>query len=310
MIAGDREFHLGEEGFRRLCKRLQAPAEYLATFKPDLRARVLQDHLAEGRFAASRVTDKTSCVVSRDGDFLDLGRSDLFTLDGSAVVQALREGVGDDAAVLEVQNLHMDDETISLDVVSPRIAEEVRPGDILRAGVHVAHSHLDGYATEVMAYVHRLMCLNGLVQRQCLGKKRGSTPRTRRLPAFRTHVREMQMAQVRKLVADAWSGLREKLAAIRRLRDKAVEVQPVLERFLRQAHLFSRGLVGRLLQAWEEEGGEPSAFGALNALTRVATHSAELPLWQRRRLSRLAGVYANQDVHLCPHCFSVLATPR
>jgi hypothetical protein len=63
-----------------------------------------------------------------------------------------------------------------------------------------------------------------------------------------------------------------------------------------------------LLLAWEAEGSEPSAFGALNALTRVATHSAELPEWQRQRLSRLAGIFANQDVHLCPHCFSVLAT--
>jgi hypothetical protein len=116
----------------------------------------------------------------------------------------------------------------------------------------------------------------------------------------------MQTAQIRKLVTDTWSGLQEKLAAIRRLGDKRVEVRAALERFLRQAHLYSVSLMAQLLHAWEEEGGESTAFGALNALTRVATHSPELPPWQRHRLSRLAGVYANQDVHLCPHCFSII----
>jgi hypothetical protein len=49
-------------------------------------------------------------------------------------------------------------------------------------------------------------------------------------------------------------------------------------------------------------------FRALNALTRVATHSLDLAEWQRNRLARLAGIYANQDVHLCPHCFSILTS--
>ncbi|HWG41142.1 MAG TPA: hypothetical protein VN688_00030 [Gemmataceae bacterium] len=308
LIASDKEYRLGSEGLRRLCKRFQAPADYLVKLSPKLRAAVLQEHFVESRCIDGSLTDKTSYILSRDGSFLDLGRSDLFTLDNAAVVQAVREGVGDAASALEVHTLHLDDESFTLDVVSPQIAEEVRPGDVLHGGVHVRHSQLDGQATQVMAYVNRLVCRNGLVRRQCLGEKRRCTPRTRRLPSDRPAAREMQSAQIRKLVADTWSSLGQQLAAIRHLRDKAVQVRAALERFLRQAHLFSRTLMDRLLQAWETEGGEASAFGALNALTRVATHSPDLPPWQRQRLFRLAGVYANQDVHLCPHCFSILAT--
>jgi hypothetical protein len=308
VIAGEKEFHLGGEGIRRVCKAVAAPAEYVASLKPELRARIFQAHLEEGRFADSKLTDKTSCIVIRKGAFLDIGRADLFALDNAAVLQATRDGIGSHAPAVDVQNFHLDDESFVIDLVSPQVAEEVRPGDVLRGGVHVTHSQFDGQATQVMAYVVRLVCSNGLVQRQCLGEKRRSTPRTRRLAADRPEAKEMQMSQIHKLVADTWSGLQEKLRAIRVLRDKKVEIRTNLERFLRQAHLFSRSLMDRLLVAWETEGSESSAFGALNALTRVATHAEEMPAWQRRRLARLAGVYANQDVHLCPHCFSILET--
>jgi hypothetical protein len=308
VIAGGRTLRLGDEGLRRLCRRFQAPADYLSRLNSDLRARVLKYHFANGHYADRSLNDQTSCIISRGDTFLDLGRSDLLTLDNTALLQALRDGVGADAAVLEVQNLRLDDESLAIDVVSPRLAEEVRPGDAIRAGVHVRHSQLNGEATQILAYVLRLVCANGLVQRQCLGAKRGSTPRARRLAARQPEARDKQIAQVSRLIADTWGGLQEKLAAIRRLRDKPVpKVGTALERFLRQAHLFSRGLMGQLLQAWEEEGSEATAFGALNALTRVATHAQEMPAWRRQRLARLAGLYANQDVHLCDYCFSVIA---
>ena len=306
LIAGDKEFRLSDEGLRQLCKRFCAPAPYLNSLSSKLRASILQEHFAEGRFADHKLTDKNSYIRSRGGDFLDLGRSDLFSLDNASVVQAVRDGLGDNAT-LEVQDFRLDDEFFRLDVASPQIATEVRRGDVLHGGVHVTHSQRDGQATQVMPYIVRLVCENGLVQRECLGVERGSTPRTRRLPADRPEAKEMQLAQIRKLVAKSLSGLGKKLEAIGQLQDKKVQVNDALDRFLRQAHLFSRALVKQLLKAWTEEGSEQTAFGVLNALTRVATHSPDLAPWQRQRLSRLAGVYAGQDVHLCPHCFSVIA---
>ena len=276
---------------------------------PKLRAHVLQHHFRSRKLVDSKLTDKTSCIVNHDDHFLDLGRTDLFTLDNAAVVQAMCDGIRAEAQALEVKSFLVKDATVSFDVVSPRLSEEVRRGDIVQAGLHIEHSQFHGIATQAMAYFLRLVCENGSVQRQCVGENHRSTPRTRRLSASRPEAREMQMSQIRTLVANTWSGLGKRLETIRRLRDKKAEAKPILEKFLRQAHLFSHDLMDRLLNAWEQEGSESTAFGVLNALTRVATHSQDLPSWKRQRLARLSGIYANQDVHLCPKCFSILAEP-
>jgi len=80
-----------------------------------------------------------------------------------------------------------------------------------------------------------------------------------------------------------------------------------LQRFLRQARMHSARLLKLVEAAWRAEGAEPTAFGFLNALTRVATHEADLSAPQRRRLDLLAGIFAGQERHLCPACFSVLS---
>jgi hypothetical protein len=95
--------------------------------------------LAEGRRARRGLTDETSCILSRDGTFLDFARSDLLTLDDASVLAAACEGVGDLARTLEVQGLGLGDESFVVDVVSPQVTEEVRPGDVIRGGVHIAH---------------------------------------------------------------------------------------------------------------------------------------------------------------------------
>lgn len=321
LVAGDREYRLGE-GVRRLCTRLHAPADYVAGLPATLRDRVLQYHLESGNLGRSSAPGDF-WLFSRDGVFLDLVPAHLHSLDGGAVLQAVRAGVGDDAAALEVQNLTIDDEAFRIDLVSPRIANEVRPGDVIGGGVQVEHSLVGDRAPVVMAYVVRLVCSNGLVRRECLGRKGeqgGSrcTPRTRRLGSDRADAHQLQVEQVRRLVAETWEGLLAKMEAICRLRDERVDnPEKQLEQFLRQGRLASRGLMAVLRQAWTEEGQEPTAFGLLNALTRAATHpitvrqgarDITLTPRQRRLLARLAGLFAYRHVHLCPHCFSVLHT--
>src|ERR1700722_5569712 len=225
IIVGDTKLRLRSEGLRRLCKSFQAPINYLTSMPPRLRARVLQHHFRSGRLADSKLTDKKSCIVSRGDRFVALGRTDLFPLDNAPVIQAICDGIGADAQTLEITVSRLQDGAVSLDIVSPKFAKEVRLGDVVRAGLHIEHSQLDGYATQVMAFVHRLICSNGLIQRQCLGETARSTPRTRRLPSDHPEARQMQMAQIRKLVAETWSGLGKRLETIRRLRDKGAEAQ-------------------------------------------------------------------------------------
>jgi hypothetical protein len=204
---------------------------------------------------------------------------------------------------MEVQDLHIEDEAFRLDIVSPSISSEVRPGDAVEAGVRVEYGYTGDSATTLSAYVVRLLCDNGMTYRECAEPRR--TARTRRLDAGRPDAEQLQLEQIRKLVANIKRRLGEKLEGIRRLPQERADVQQ-LEQFLRRGRLHSRSLMDQLRQSWAEEGGEQTAFGLFNALTRLATHGTEVSSRQRTALARLAGIYANRSAHLCPRCFSVL----
>ena len=311
IMTGEREYRLEEEGFRRLCSRFHAPADYLTRLHPDLRARVLESHFREGYLASSKLTDATSNILSRNGAFLNLCRADLLALDSSAVLQGVQDGVGEEAVYLEVQDCRIRDEGFCIDIVSPRMADEVRVGDVIEGGIRVEHSFVSEFATTMQSYVVRLKCKNGLVQRECSSGKRGprSKPRTRRLPRDRVDARAAQQEQIRRLAAEIWGQLREKLDAINRLKDEPFEIKK-LERFLRQARLYSNRLMKLLEEAWtNQEGNDPTAFGVLNALTWIATHSDQITFRQRTQLARLAGIFAGRAIHFCPHCFSDISNP-
>jgi hypothetical protein len=216
MIAGDRELRLEGEGLRRLCGNLGAPVDYVAgRLSPEVRDHVLEFHLESGASARGGLSDANSRILSRDGAFVALSRSDLRTLEGDTVLQAVRDGFEDDAQVLEVQNLHIEDEAFQLDILSPSVLNEVRPGDVIQGGIHVEHSCAGLRATTVMAFVDRLVCSNGMVHRECLGSRR--TERTRRLDANRHDAEPLQIEQIKSLVVTTRRGLAEKLERIQRL---------------------------------------------------------------------------------------------
>jgi hypothetical protein len=304
LITEDREFQLTTESFRRLCGHFRAPADYLASVSPRLRDELLMFHLRSMGHGQDRLHDGNSRIIHRDGLLVDLGRADLHTLGARDVLYAVRDGLGDDSSTFEVHGLEIQEEAFRLDVVSPAVSVEVRRGDIIEAGVRVEHAYTGERATTVMAFVVRLLCTNGMVHRECVGSRR--TARTRRLDANREDAGMLQVEQVRRLTTEVRQELEPKLAAIRRLADERADIHQ-LEQFLRQARMHSRGLVDRLRQSWVAEGDEQTAFGLFNALTRLATHGAGVSARQRGMLARLAGIYAHRHVHLCPHCFSILA---
>jgi hypothetical protein len=304
LIAGDRVFHLDSSGTRRLCRRLGAPNDYLFRLGRGMRAQVLEHHLRTGMFVDRKMTASNSRIIERNGIFVDLGRDDLHVLTCADVLQALKEGVGADATQLQVHALSVTDERIDVDLVSSRLSQDVRVGDAVRAGIHLEHSLLGEQATVVATFILRLVCRNGLVHRDCVNHKR--SPRTRRLENNRSNARELQQDQIRRLAAGTWDHLFEKLEAIRRLQHEAVDAPAMLEQFVRRSRLYSHSVMEHLRTAWQTEGSEPTRFGVLNALTRVATHSAELTVRQRRMLSQLAGIFANHRTHICPRCFSVM----
>jgi len=293
--AGENAYRLGQPGLARLCARLSAPAEYLGNIDADLRQAVLQRHLERGDLPIEGLT-----LLARQGELIGLGRSDLLRISGAEVLEAVQQASDRE---LTVQSLQFREEGIEADLLLENFAAEAGPDDVLRAGLRVTHSFLGDHATVVESYILRLVCRNGLTHRQCAGR---GAARTRRLPAGRDKARELQIAQVRRLASETIAALHEKLNVIGGLRHQSVQVEPLLTRWLERARLSARTWMPVLHSAWEAEGSQTTAFGVMNALTRVATHEPRLTARQRRIFGGLAGLLAFERLHLCPRCFSHL----
>lgn len=288
---------LGGDGLRRFCASVGAPSGYLASLGRDLRARVLQHHLDRGKPA------EFVEVICRGGVFCGFAEAGLLRLRGLEVVGAVAEALPDDAGAF-VEELRISDDKLEIDILGDAVTEAILPGDVVAAGIRVTDFQFGVGATRIETYLLRRLCENGMTHRDHVG-----LTRTRRLPVHHPKARELQLEQVRRLAGGAWSTLRAKLAVLRELQGEQVNVERLLASWIRRGGLSERRLLAALRAAWDVEGGESTVYAAVNALTRVATHSVQLPQRQRQILSGLAGVLAFRRLHLCPRCFSLVRTP-
>jgi hypothetical protein len=170
----------------------------------------------------------------------------------------------------------------------------------------VIHSLTGEFATKIEGYLHRLVCTNGAVHRECSAPR--EVPRTRRLPASHPQAKDQQKEQVRRLVFNAIATLDRRFDGLEKLTSERVDFEDFATHWLRRSRLSHQRLMPLLRRAHDEEGGEGTAYGVLNAFTRVATHQAELSPNVRDVLARLGGMLAFGHSRLCPRCWSIIAS--
>jgi hypothetical protein len=289
---------LNEADRSRLFNNVNAPSHYLEKLSPVLQSAALSEHALRGDFG------KMPVLVTRNGAFETIVRGELQRLAIVDVIRSVQEALGNESDRLFVTRISGYPEGLDVDLVSASKEIAVRPGDIVQSGLHIAHEPFGNQATQIESFVYRLVCTNGLTRRFCKGE---GVERTRRLPASAANSRELQMAQIRRLARRNWDGLQEQLEALRAISGRPARVKDLLKQWLRNARITAEPMFDRLVSAWEEEGGENTFYGAINALTRVATHHLDLSERQRRTLASLAGVLAFSERHICERCFSILA---
>lgn len=296
---GGKTYVLDQSSRTALFDRIGAPGGYWAKHTPEFQARGLSEHAAIGDFGNSPKLvlrgDKVFTVIR--GDLSDLAIRDVF--------RATQEGLGVEGESLFVARIGRSGSRIDVDLVSPSKAMAVRRGDVVQSGLHIVHERFGTTATVIEAFVYRLVCANGLTRRECGGTGRHAR-RTRKLPSKLPNSRELQMQQVRRLTCQTWAGLQAQLEELRSISERPAQVRELLVRWMQLARISPRTMLDRLLAAWREDGAENTYWGAVNALTWVATHGRELTERQRRTLSSLAGLLAFSSLHLCPRCFAVL----
>jgi hypothetical protein len=293
--AGGTEYTADLKG---LCDGLGIPSGYVPELPEELRDRVLNFELA--RVGATRPT----ALVAQNGRFLRFDRGDLAHLSGVEVLETLADTVGGGAVV---HALEVEGETLRVEVVTRQTERAVRAGDVVRGGIQLMHSLSAAHPTTILTFLVRLICRNGWTARSCAGTRQ--VPRVRRLPLERSDARERMVAQVRRVARESLNLVEEKITALGELANQPLrnqsDVERVWTRYLGRVRLDTAEIFDELRTAWHQER-ELTVYGALNAMTQVASHRASLDRWKRDRLAALAGVLTSAHTHLCPRCYSVL----
>jgi hypothetical protein len=296
----ERSFGLDEVARDRVFSEIGSSA-YLKKHSRAFQSAILTEHAIRGHFGF-----EADLVVRIDQIVSLLRNNHLLALEYAAVLSAVIRGLGKNADNLIIHRVELDDFHFEVILISPSQAIEVRRGDVVQSGLRIVHHRFGGPATVVEAFIYRLVCTNGLTRRICIHEDPSSRSRARKLPAHFANARERQMDQISELSELIWKSLQTKLDAFKATNERPAHVEQVLTTWLQRGRLSPKKLMARLLCAWRHEGAENTVFAAVNALTRVATHDAELSHRQRRALAVLGGLLAFSQTHICERCFSLL----
>jgi Domain of unknown function (DUF932) len=294
-----RSLNFGVEARKRTYKAITAPAEYLGGLSPQTQSVVLSDILRRGDWG------KQVNVAVQRNEVYTLCRGNLIRLRKHEVIAAAIDALGENGQTLTPTRIGTEGDVLDIEFATPRKSVDVQRGDTVQAGFHIFHSIFGEQATVVEMFTFRLVCTNGMIHRNCPAQS--GVGRTRKLSVHHPNGRELQMEQVRRLTKQAWESLEPILSELQATRERKADVEGLLTGWLHRARISTEAMMPRLREAWQQDGGENTQYGAINALTRVATHGDRLSARQRRVLSSLAGLLAFSNVHICPRCFTVLS---
>ena len=315
LILNGTSLELGDDGVGTICKLIGAPFNYVNDLPGELKEKNLTFGLRKTGEQGKRISDKTSVVLGRGGRLAGFRRADLCHPPAIDLIRAIEEGLGE-AANGSTAEVTCGAESFTVDIVSDHLPQV--KGDVCKSGIRLEHSLTGDEATRIFGHVVRLQCLNGLTVRECVGARQGA--RARRFDSKQPRARELQFDQIKNLVVDMKQTLKNRIDAITKLQNESVEEREMgstFERFLRSARLHSDNMMRLLHWAWQQAdggNGQTTYFGMLNAFTFLGTYGAiirdtnnkviyEVSDRQRNALAVLAGVFANQHVHMCPACF-------
>jgi len=312
LILGENSIPMDQDARIRLLAKAGAPVSYLEKRNIGIQMLALREHIRQGDLG------HMLAPVLRRGRLFTVQSGRLVELTHTEILTAVADSLGERADGLMLSRIDHADSRLELDLVSPTKALEIRPGDVVQAGLHILHSRYGHEATQVQAFIYRLICANGMTRRECVSA--GGIVRTRKLPANHPRAKEMLLDQVRRLTTRTWQLLEQQLTELRATSERPADVSQLLRQWMQRARISTRvsgaggaqayrTVMDRLLRAWREAGSEDTYYGAVNALTWVGSHDQELTPRQRQVLSLLGGLLAFSGVHICPRCFSVLADP-
>lgn len=305
---GKNQFQVPFESLDQLAYKTHIPTHFFRKLPPDLQAtlfnRCWQRVISDGVIPRHmRVNLNTANQV--------IGFDDprLLRISPVRLMEAIHSSLPEELSPEQIEVARFDSvpHRLWISCFSPTIEGQPQPGDIVNGGIDVVH-HLSGdTGCQISCYLRRLRCINGLVVHVCQEDRQ---LRARRLPNGRFDEADV-LAQLQRLLGEAWAQLPAKLQAVEELLHK--DRMPI--EYLRQQRTrFS--LNDRMLNAVEralhadEFPPTGTQYDIFNALSRVATHDESLTFRQRRMLSRMAGEFSQQTAHRCERCGQWVRDPE
>lgn len=300
LSTGKNEFPVTPDGYDSLAENADIPKPFFQKLPTDLEAMLFN------RCFAKRLSDKRlphDIRINLNKDRWVVGFDDPHLLRISPVklmekmVSSLPDGLP--AEKIEVATYTSSSKRLQISCFSPKIIAEPRAGDFINGGVDVVHNLAGNSGTQVSCYLRRMVCSNGAITHVC---GEDGQLRARRLHDGRFDEDDM-LAQIHRLLIEAWSQLQEKLDVVRGLLNRE---RVSMDFFRQQRTKFS--LNNRIFKAIDqalradELGTTNSQYDIFNALSRVATQETGLTFRQYRTLSRMAGELSQQTVHKCDKC--------
>lgn len=283
----------------RVYEAFSAPSAYMTKLSTPTQDVVLDEIVKQGD------PEEQLSIAVRGDEVFTIARGGFIRLRTHEVIDAVIESLGENANGLSLTRIGTQGDTLDLELASARKSIDVERGDTVQAGFHIFHSTFGEPATAITPFTYRLVCKNGMIHRSC--PSQSGIGRTRKLSVNHPNGRELQVEQIRRLIRQAWEGLEPILSELQATRERKTDVEGLLTGWLQRARISTAVMMPRLREAWQQDGGENTQYGAINALTRVATHGENLSARQRRVLASLAGLLAFSNVHICPRCFTMLS---
>jgi len=202
--------------------------------------------------------------------------------DNMSVMTALESILPSIGNSLAVKSSNLSDNRLYIQIVNQRLEAEVAKGDVVQAGIVISNSEVGLGRFIIEKMIYRLVCLNGAISGQLIGK----THLGKRITgedgiAWKSDTIEMDMKsfnlQIRDVIHDVLSQetFNKLLLTAKTAKDAAIpatSIEPLIEEVTKR-YQFGDDSKGSILASMID-GGDLSRWGLVNAVTAQA-HNIE-----------------------------------
>lgn len=226
---------------------------------------------------------KPRLMRTMDGNVRAMLSQQYRPLDNESLIEFLGPVFEKHGAGLQVMSSEITERRLYLKVAYPAVQGEIAKGDVVQSGFVVANSEVGSGSLSVFPWVLRLMCLNGM-KVESAGQRRNHVGRRQEIEAgqvieYKQDTQRMSDRAIMLRVRDTVEACLEPRSFDRLLDEfRTAAGAPEIERPEKAIKVLSRSL--SLNEAEQNsvlhhliKGGDLTAWGAANAITRAAEDS-------------------------------------